>query len=248
MLKHLNRALRLHPANYQAHWLAARKLAALGRRGQAALEYRLAIEHGLNPNYDEIWRVVGDRILDAIPQRPAELLDVARYLVGAGRPIQADALCQRAVERASGAEPVLLARLAIAVQGQRVELVNRATDEVLAAAPGAQGYIAAAQALEQVGASARSDAAILAGIKAHADEPALALAGARLRLGRGELVGARALLKVVADGGFTLKDRQEAEELVAQIADRAGDPDAAVLARARARLIARRRQEATQLE
>ena len=49
------------------------------------------------------------------------------------------------------------------------------------------------------------------------------------------------MLKGMSDGEFSLQERQSAEELLAVIAEKSGDMDAALIARARARLIARKR-------
>lgn len=46
----LNRAMYLSPSNALIHLEAARMLRRLGRRHQALLEYRIALEHGANPN------------------------------------------------------------------------------------------------------------------------------------------------------------------------------------------------------
>jgi hypothetical protein len=248
-LKHLNRALRLHPANWQGHRLAARTLAQMGRKGQAALEYRLATEHGMSGvTSAEIWSVVGDHVIDAMPQRAAELIGLAHELVRHGRPDLADQAAIRATEHTDRVTLAMRARLEVAVEAGRAETVIAAATALVDAEPEVQGYAAAAQAFAKVHAPERVDDAIARGMKAHPDESSLVLLGARLSIDRGDLQGARALLKRTADGTFSLKDREEAEDLLAQIAERSGDPDAAVLARARARLLARRRLDTAQTE
>jgi hypothetical protein len=247
-LHHLNRALRLEPASWEAHRLAARTLARLGKPAQAALEYRLALEHGMVPSYDEMLRVAGDHAIDAVPQRSEHLLELATQLVQRGRSQEAAQVGARAIERASRVEPVLKQLLQLALLSRRSDQIVAAADAYLEARPEASGYEEVAQAFQTIGDVTRSNQVIDLGVKAHPEESSLVLAGARMRLQRGDLAGARTLLRRSSDGSFSLRDRQEAEELLAQIAERSGDADAAVLARARARSYARRRQEASQVE
>jgi hypothetical protein len=221
----------------------------MGKKGQAALEYRLAIEHGMSGvTSAEIWSVVGDRIVDAVPQRAADLIALGHELVQRGRPDLADQAAVRATEHTDRVTMVMRQRLEVALEAGRTETIVAAASALCDAEPEAQGYGAAAQAFTKVHSPERADDAIARGMKAHPEEPALVLLGARLRIERGDLPGARALLKRTADGTFSLKDREEAEDLLAQIAEKSGDPDAAVLARARARLLARRRQDSAQIE
>jgi predicted Zn-dependent protease len=74
-------------------------------------------------------------------------------------------------------------------------------------------------------------------MKLHPESSILVLLGAQLRFDRGDLPGARALLKHSGEGGYSLHERLRAEELLAKIADKEGDVDGALLARARARMI-----------
>jgi hypothetical protein len=192
--------------------------------------------------------VVGEHAVDAVPQQPPALIELAKNLAARGRPDEAARAAARAVERANLAESALKGQLEVALLCHRNELISSAAGAYLEARPEAGAYVVAAEAYQSIGDAARSDAAIALGAKEHPEDSSLVLAGARLRLGRGDLAGVRALLRRSGDGTFSLRDRQEAEELMAQVADRAGDSDAAVMARARARLLARQRQQANQLE
>ena len=74
---------------------------------------------------------------------------------------------------------------------------------------------------------------------------AIVLVGARLRLEGNDFAGARTLVQRARQMGLTLAQRQQAEELLAQIADRTGDVDGAIMARVRARLIAQQLRDMT---
>src|SRR6185437_5726305 len=63
----LNRALRLHPTNWQAHRLAARLLLASGHPAQAALEYRLALASGMVLDLNELTRLLAGHVVEAVP-------------------------------------------------------------------------------------------------------------------------------------------------------------------------------------
>jgi tetratricopeptide (TPR) repeat protein len=245
-MRHLNRALLLHPANAQAHQLAARTLVAVGRRSQAALEYRLAVANGMSAPYGELLRLVPDHLLDAVPQRARDLLDLARELVKVHRPDLADAACQRALSVDASAAPALLReRVEIARLGGVPKIVAAAAAALVEGEPATGSYTLAATVLDQVGDARGADDLIARGLKEHPFDGALVLLGARLRMNHGDLDGARARLKrnVDPNGAFSLADRRQAEELLAQIADRAGDVEEAVLARARARLLAHKMTE-----
>lgn len=238
-MHHLNRALRLHPANAQAHRMAARLLAALHRPTQAALEYRLAAETGLPVADGELLRVLGANILDAVPRRPASLVELARSLYGMRRNVEADAALRRAVDLASDdAERWRVTRVRTVLEFSDRQALAPAANDLLSGATQVDSFVVAAQALARAHDQARANAAIEAGLHAHVQDGTLLLAGARLRLDAGDLGGARAMLGRGGNATLSLAQRQQAEELLAQIADKAGDVDTAVLARARARLIA----------
>ncbi|HZS38686.1 MAG TPA: hypothetical protein VFF06_17765, partial [Polyangia bacterium] len=239
-LKHLNRALLLHPNNWQAHRLAARELAALGRPAQAAIEYRLAIESGMGVYYDELWSVLHARVLDAVPQHSSELILLGGWLAQQGKVREADLACQRAVEVATRPESAARDRLHVAVVGGDKATVARAAQALLALRPEPAAWSQAAEALAGAGDAAAAMAAARAGMAVYPDEAQLVLTAARLAYQGNDLQSARDLLKRADDGSATLADRQLAAELLAQVADKAGDVDAAVLARARARLLARK--------
>lgn len=239
-IHHLNRALRLHPANPQAHHLAAIFLAQAGHLSQAALEYRLAAEHGQAVPIAEIERVTGAYVIDAVPQRIADLLAVARFLVSRGRPDEADLACRRAVEISTDVESAMLERLQVAAISANKSIIVEAARSLLATNPSARSYAAAAKVLQAAGEPARSDQAVLRGLDAHPDAAGLVLLGSRLRLERGDLNGARLFLQRATRADVSLTERQEAEELLAAVEEKAGDLSAALRARARARMIARK--------
>jgi O-antigen ligase len=239
-LGQINRALRLHPANGMAHRLAARTLARLGRRSQAALEYRLAVERGAGVTLDEVVKVAGEQVLDAVPQRVPDLIALAQFLALRKDAKMADAAALRAVELAGSDEATRRTRLQIALLGtDKARIVEAANGLIEGDRPSVLAYVAAGDALAQAGEAARADQVIAAGIAAHEDAGPLVTLGGRQRLVRNELTAARAFVRLHGARVRTLADRKANEELLAEIADKAGEPDEAVLARARARLLAR---------
>lgn len=89
VLGRVNRVLVLHPADAQAHRIAARALAQAGLRQQAALELRLAGTRGWwldEASLDEARVLVGDRhLIDAVQQAPEALHYLAAYQERRGR-------------------------------------------------------------------------------------------------------------------------------------------------------------------
>jgi len=98
----------------------------------------------------------------------------------------------------------------------------------------------AAQALVAAGDSAAADAAVLQGLVGHPTAAALAIYGAQRRMENNDLPGAHLLLRRTPEAALTLRDRKAMEELSAQLADREGDPSAAILARTRARMLSQK--------
>jgi Tfp pilus assembly protein PilF len=237
-LHHLNRALRLHPANGQAHYLAARTLLGLGRRAQAALEFRMAMERGLETSVDELLATLGTHVVDAYPQRTEDLMRLGHELARRHKAAEADAACQRAVQLATLAAPARAERVEVAIQANDPRTLTAAAQALLDGQPDAEAAALGLRALAQTGNVKATEAALEQAVKLHPDSSLLVLTGAQLRFDRGDLPGARLLLKHTGDGSYSLADRLRAEELLAKIADREGDVDGAVLARARARLIA----------
>jgi hypothetical protein len=236
-MRHLNRALRLHPANWQAHDLAAHTLLGLGRRTQAALELRLAIERGMPVSWDELWRALGDKIVDGVPQRPDDLMKLAHGLVQRHRPVEADEASRRAVAAANPPAPFQLERVQVAMESNDSKFLIASAQALLDTQPDEEAGAVALRALAQSGDAKATDAALELLTKLHPESSLLTLLGAQLRVDRGDLNGARELLKHTGDGSYSLSDRLRAEELLAKIADQQGDVDAAMMARARARLL-----------
>jgi len=244
-LRALNRALLLQPSNVQAHHLAARTLASMRRTGQAALEYRMAAEHGLPIAWDELIVMTGSHAIDAVPQHPGALVDLAANLEARNKLDLAEAACGRAAELAQSDLQLVLERCAqIAVSSGNVPGISRAADALMAASPSASGYVTAARTFEAAGAPDRADQAVSRGLAAHPGDPALVLYGAESAFARNDFARARQLLRTVAgNAAFSLADRIKAEELAARVAEREGDLEGAVGARARAKILARRMHE-----
>jgi Flp pilus assembly protein TadD len=236
-LRHLNRALRLHPANWQAHYLAARTLLGMHRRGQAALEYRSAIERGMLPPLGEMITLLGSKIVDGYPQRPDDLVRLGHALAAQHHAADADEACQRAVGLATTPAFYLLQRVQVAMEADDAKTLIPAAQALLDSQPDPEMAATAIRALSQAGDVKATEDGLERMIKLHPESSMLVLLGSQLRFDRGDLTGARALLKHSGDGSYSLHDRLRAEELMAKIADKEGDVDGAIVARARARMI-----------
>ena len=140
---------------------------------------------------------------------------------------------------------MLMTRVQLALQANATAILAAAARDLLREADSPDAYASAARALAAAGSRSDGYAAIDSGLKAFPQNTALLLAGAELRIGGGDLAGARAALGRIGHSSLTLADRQRAEELLAEIEEKAGDPESAALARARARLIAKKRHDMT---
>lgn len=242
-IHHINLALRLHPANWQAHRMAALLLVSMKRPEQAALEYQSALANGMNFDPGELGRVLRGHIVDAVPQTPARLMELARALYASGQPAEADAAAERAVDLGDSQELLLIERAKLALDANATKALLSAARTLLAEAQSADAFGLAARALARAGAQAEANTALATGLKRHPDDGSLFLVGAEVRLGAGDLMGASDLLARAGKLELTLPQRQRAEELLAQIAERSGDVEGAILARARSRLIAKQLQD-----
>jgi O-antigen ligase/tetratricopeptide (TPR) repeat protein len=245
VLHHLNRALRLNPSNGETHALTARWLARLGHRPQAALEFRLAREHGVGTEFDEIFAAVGAAAVDAVPQRVDLLLALSQHLSARGHSDAADAAARRAAERSDNSEGALSNVIDIAVATGEPTRMVRAARYVLALNPGAAGVAAAAKALFRAGEKTAARSALDAALVRIPEDPALLLAAARLRFEFGDTTGARDLLAQHTDAQryFHLADMVTLQQLLAEIAEKMGDANAAILARARGRMFSQHLSE-----
>jgi Tfp pilus assembly protein PilF/O-antigen ligase len=238
--RHLNRAQRLNPSASEAHLVTARWLTRNHRRSQAALEFRLAYQHGTSIYLDELWLAVGPRQLgNAVPQTDSSLLEAAGYLLRKGYLTEAREVSARAVANGGNREAVLLSRLRLALESQSKDFIAEAAREMLSAAREPASFAAAAQGLARIGQAAAADAAIDRGLTANPHDPSLVLAGARQRMARDDLNGAVAFLHHSDEGNLTLADRIQFDELGANLADRRGDVVTAAALRAHARSLTR---------
>ena len=257
VMRHLNRVLRLRPNDVEAHRLAGLTLGRMGRRRQAALEYRTAFQQGvlLSPAYLDEIAVLGGAALEAVPQTPDALLLLARHVARRG-PALADAACARAAELAqeaalrSGAEPGagddrparLAVQLALEASGSGkidgARLV-RAAAALEQAATTAEAVGLAATAYGRAGRAQEEERVLVAGRGRFPQDASLAVALARLRRTRGDLEGARAPLADLVSRTTDLEARRQAEEERAALEEQAGNVAAAVAARTRAHLYQR---------
>lgn len=260
VMRHLNRVLRLRPNDVEAHRLAGWTLGRMGRRRQAALEYRTAFQQGLllSPAYLDEIAVLGGAALEAVPQTPDALLLLARH-VARRNPALADAACARAADVAqeagsgpggpggrSGAGDDRPARLAVQLaleapgsgktDGARLARAAAALEQ---AAATAEAVGLAATAYGRAGRTQDEERVLVTGRGRFPQDAALAVALARLRRARGDLEGARAPLGDLISRTTDLEARRQAEEERAALEEQAGNVAAAVAARTRAHLYQR---------
>jgi tetratricopeptide (TPR) repeat protein len=233
--RHLGRAQLLYPADGSVHLATARWLASNGRRSQAALEYRWAAERGAIVGEAELLSAVGsNHLADAVVPTPDALFAAAHSLVELGDIPGAREVCQRAVALAPASEEVLRIQLAVATETRSTEFVCLAADQLVAVAATSESFVAAVQALSAVGRHADADGALARGLSVRPDDGGLFLAGLRMRLARGDVDGATAMLRRGNRDAFTMKERIELHRLRAQISEKRGDLAGAAAARAEA--------------
>jgi hypothetical protein len=231
--KHANRALYLHPANALAHSVVAHLLLRRGYRAQAALELRFAG----TPITNRLMQLLGDDVVDAVPQTQEALFQMARRVAADGKPKLVERAITRGIDAAKSPDEALLDGVRLADELKQAPLASTLADQLLDARPDPAALAVAAKALSHSGHRSEAIAAIDDGLKRYPGTPLLILSAARLRFESGDLNGARAILLKPTDISFTLAERKAAEELVAQIEDRRGDVVGATAARARARMI-----------
>ena len=237
---HLNRAQLLNPGDPGAHLFTARWLARNGRRSQAALEFRLAREHGANVHIEELWSSVGPKQLgNAVMQTDDHLLEAAAYLLRKGHLAEAREVSARAVSAGGRSESALLRRLQLALESRAQSFILEAARDLLEMANQPDAFAAAARGLNQIGQTAAADAAIDRGLAANPHDSTLVLAGARQRMDRDDLTGAVAFLHRRDEDTLTLADRIRFDELGASLADKRGDTVTAAALRAHARSLTR---------
>jgi Flp pilus assembly protein TadD len=239
-LRHLNRALRLFPRAASAHVLAFYYLAAAGRRQQAAMEYRLAVELGYPFNYVEVAAKVGpENVARAVRQRPQDLLDLASSFTQSGRHKDADVASARAVELAEGAESARIRRLEIALASKEKTFMAKAGVELARTAATPKGFELGAQGLALAGDVTGARTVLGQGLKANPDDTGMTARAARVLLAAGDLEGARDLLAGWRTNQLPLTDRIAIEQVSAEIAEKQGVPETAAAARARVRILER---------
>src|SRR6185436_12223006 len=100
-------------------------------------------------------------------------------------------------------------------------------------------YIAASEALEQIGQPAAADSAIEHGLAANPHDSALILAGGRLHLARGDLTGVTMFLRRRREETLTINDRIQFDELEASVAEKLGDTVTAAALHSHAKSLSR---------
>ena len=243
--KELNRAMRLFPQSPAPHLLAFHYLSVIGRRAQAAVEYRMAIERGHQFDYEQVVRRVGPaHVHRAVPQRPENLLNLAGAFAQAGRNKEAETASARAVELAPVDEAVRIRRLEVALATRDEPFIRGAAQELGRMATSKRGVELAVRGLAQTGAQLEARQVLSQVLKSNPEFADVAVRSARVLFEHGDVEGARALLAAHGGDDLPLEERIAVENLLADIATKTGNPDAAMAARVRARLLERRRQPA----
>lgn len=118
-MRWINLATYLNPSHPAPHLIAAELLATHGRKSQALLEYRLAIQGAPDPAvvWARVWRrypAVKD-LIEATPERPTTLALLGDWLLRGGHGEEAETVYERIVALEPDRIPVLqkLVRLAI---------------------------------------------------------------------------------------------------------------------------------------
>ncbi len=148
----------------------------------------------------ELGRVLKVHVVDAVPQTPARLIELARGLYGIGLGDEADAAARRAIDVAESRQPMLSLRVQLALDGKATRVLLPAARALLAEADAVEAYALAARALGAAGAHAEADAAVEAGAKRFTEDGELLLVGAELRLANSDPAGARAMLSRASSG------------------------------------------------
>ena len=241
-LRQLNRAQRLYPAAATPHLFTAHLLVQLGRPSQAAIELRLANELGANLSYAQMEHLVGTVQLErAIPRDPEHLLNLASYLLGAGRIAQVRAATNRAVFFADNSEDSLTRQMNLALATQDKAFIAEAARALGKVASSAESFELAMRGFASTGQLEAARTLIRKATLALPHDGSVTIKGARILMENGDPSSARALLAEIATRNLAFAERIAGEELLAEIADKAGDPHAAAAARARARILAQMR-------
>jgi O-antigen ligase/tetratricopeptide (TPR) repeat protein len=244
-LHHLNRAQGLFPAAPAPHTMTGWYLASIGRPAQAALEFRLGIDRGANTTLPELRNAIGFRHLAAaVPDRPERRLELARFLVANRRFAEAEQASRRALELAGNSEAAWLAHVQLALTSADPTFLRRAGEDA-AARPQVSSRLLelAGQALVASGAVTEARAVLARAMRAAPSDGALAVRAGRTLFKQGDTAGAHQLLMSDKSGGYAIRDRIAAEELLVQIAIKNGHAEAAEAARSRARMLTRLMQE-----
>ena len=244
-MRHVNRALLLHPASWRAHEIAARLLIAAGKRPQAAIEFGLAARYGLVLDDRELLRLLGSDIVDTVPQQSAPLMAMAERMIAIGRTHEAEIAWNRALELSDAREATLRGRANAALNSRDASVISRAASALLAEATAPASFVVAADAFAAANDPTKASMAIDRGLRARPGDPTLVLAGARLKLAAGDVGGANRLLTTADVRNFTLEQRRDAQLMLVTLAVRAGDAEGAAIAHARAQLLERQIREIT---
>jgi O-antigen ligase len=238
---HINRALQLYPSDGQAHRMAARWLARAGHRSQAALEYRLAASLGTQVSLEELLQTLGAmHVAEAVPQNGASLMTLARTFLAKGDKAQARLVSRRALDVAGPDEPLVRERLALALQSEAADFISEAAGDLLGTAKSLDAFVAAAEALSKVARWPEAERTLAMARERYPDSPALLRASARLQLDRGDLERADATLRAAtAAPHISLTERIAIEQMRVTVAEKRGDPDAALAATIRLRHLQR---------
>ena len=241
-LRHINRALRLYPGSVWPHLYAAHYLVRIGRRSQAAVEYRLAVERGYPFDHQEALKVLGAKDVErAVPQRPDDLMKLAHGLLLAGRLRDAESVSARAVGLALDNKP-LEARLELALSSGNKPFIRRAAVALAGVASDGKAQELAAEGLARSDDLPAARDLLRRALKQHPNDGGLMVRSARLLFNHGDVDGAYALLRERGQSTFSVPDRIAVEQLMADIAEKQGTPEVAAAARSRARLLQRLHQ------
>src|SRR5581483_5839626 len=160
------------------------------------------------PITNDILRLLGDDAVDAVPQTPEALLALAKRVAPLGGLKLADGALNRAVDTSKTPEETLVETVKLADELKRSALAITLSHQIIDGKPDVQAYAVAARALAHAGQPQDSAAALERGLHDYPGTPLLILTAARLRFERGDLSGARAMLRAPSERTFSLAERK----------------------------------------
>ncbi|MCB9554685.1 MAG: O-antigen ligase family protein [Deltaproteobacteria bacterium] len=222
-LKWLNRALYLYPNSPDLHWLAAHSLMRFGRRRQALLEARFALQDRMRAEGVLKWalprcRNLADLETLLLPQPKIHSM-AGLYLRRAKRSALALQLMTRAVKRWPGSRYVVPVLVDLLIDAKEPQRALRIAEGLLRRPePSAQAHVLWARAAQASGRPTEEVIEVLwRGRRSHPQDRSLADMLVHAQLAAGRFDAARQLAKTLIDSAETHRERAQAHFLLAKV-------------------------------